>query len=95
MITPSSLRASTAYATQKPEGILRRIPSASSQEGDWVLDGFAGSGTSGAVAQQMGRRFVLIDDNDEAIAVMAGRLGTSGARYPEETLQPLDVEQLV
>ena len=61
----------TGYATQKPEGILKRILSASSQENDWVLDFFAGSGTTGAVAQQMNRRFVMIDNNDEAISVMA------------------------
>ena len=81
----------TGYATQKPEGILRRILSASSQENDRVLDFFAGSGTTGAVAQKMNRRFVLIDNNAEAIAVMARRLGTAGVRYVDEALQPLAV----
>ena len=84
----------TGYATQKPEGILRRILSASSQERDRVLDFFAGSGTTGAVAQKMNRRFVLIDSNAEAIAVMARRLGTAGVRYVDEALQPLAIEQL-
>ena len=79
----------TGYATQKPEGILRRILSASSQEYDWVLDFFAGSGTAGAVAQQMNRRFVLIDNNDEAISVMARRLGTAGVGYADAALDPL------
>ena len=51
----------TGYATQKPEGILRRIVQASSAPGDWVLDFFAGSGTTGAVARALGRRFVLVD----------------------------------
>src|SRR5690606_40538012 len=46
----------TGYATQKPEGILRRIIQASSQPGDWALDFFAGSGTTGAVAAKLGRR---------------------------------------
>lgn len=64
----------TGYATQKPEGILRRIVQASSRPGDWVLDFFAGSGTTGAVAGQLERRFVLIDENPEAIAVMRHRL---------------------
>ena len=64
----------TGYATQKPEGILRRIVQASSRPGDWVLDFFAGSGTTGAVAGQLERRFVLIDENPEAIAVMRRRL---------------------
>ena len=82
----------TGYATQKPEGILRRILSASSQEGDWVLDFFAGSGTAAAVAQQTNRRFVMIDDNEEAIAVIARRLGTVGVRYCDGSLRPLVVE---
>lgn len=63
----------TGYATQKPEGILRRIVQASSREGDWVLDFFGGSGTTGAVAGKLGRRFVLIDENPEAIEVMRNR----------------------
>ncbi len=63
----------TGYATQKPEGILRRIVQASSSPGEWVLDFFAGSGTTGAVAGQLERRFVLIDENPEAIAVMRHR----------------------
>ena len=82
----------TGYATQKPEGILRRILSASSEENDWVLDFFAGSATTGAVAQRMNRRFVMVDNNDEAIAVMARRLGASGVRYTDELLQPLAME---
>lgn len=64
----------TGYATQKPEGILRRIIEASSREGDWVLDFFAGSGTSGAVAGNLGRRFVMIDENPEAVAIQRERL---------------------
>lgn len=68
----------TGYPTQKPEGILRRIVSASSRPTDWVLDFFAGSGTTGAVAQQLGRRFVMVDENPEAFAVMQSRLGNDG-----------------
>ena len=63
----------TGYPTQKPIGILRRIIQASSRENDWVLDFFAGSGTTGAVAAALGRRFVLIDQNPEALAVMRAR----------------------
>jgi site-specific DNA-methyltransferase (adenine-specific) len=72
----------TGYPTQKPEGILRRIVQASSKPGDWCLDCFAGSGTLGAVAAALGRRFVLIDSNPEAIAVARRRLAavsTSGS----------------
>ena len=68
----------TGYPTQKPEGILRRIVQASSRQGDWVLDFFAGSGTTGAVAAQLDRRFVLIDNNDESFRVMHDRLGDGG-----------------
>ena len=82
------------YATQKPEGILRRILSASSEEKDWVLDFFAGSGTTGAVAQQMNRRFVMIDNNEEAISVMESRLGTIGVRFVDGILEPLRMEAL-
>jgi site-specific DNA-methyltransferase (adenine-specific) len=64
----------TGYPTQKPIGILRRIIQASSREGDWVLDFFAGSGTTGAVAHALGRRFLLVDRNPEALAVMRARL---------------------
>ena len=68
----------TGYPTQKPEGILRRIVQASSRQGDWVLDFFAGSGTAGAVAAQLDRRFVMVDDNPEAFDVMRNRLGDGG-----------------
>ena len=67
----------TGYATQKPEGILRRIIQASSAPGDWVLDFFAGSGTTGAVAAKLDRRFVLMEQNPDAIAIMQARLPES------------------
>ena len=63
----------TGYPTQKPIGILRRIIQASSKPGDLVLDFFAGSGTTGFVAAELGRRFVLMDRNREAIEVMKER----------------------
>ena len=63
----------TGYPTQKPIGILRRIVQASSAPGDLVLDFFAGSGTTGAVAAALDRSFVLIDQNPEAIEVMRAR----------------------
>lgn len=66
----------TGYPTQKPEGIIRRMVAASSRPGDWVLDYFAGSGTLGAVAAKMQRRFVLIDQNPEAISVMKERFSS-------------------
>lgn len=73
-IVPTSGREKTGYPTQKPEGILRRIIQASSRPGDLVLDPFAGSGTTGAVASALGRRALLIDENPEALAVMRARI---------------------
>ncbi|HEU0318172.1 MAG TPA: site-specific DNA-methyltransferase [Solirubrobacteraceae bacterium] len=74
-IVPTRGREKTGYPTQKPEGVVRRIVGASSRPGGWCLDFFAGSGTLGAVARAMGRRFVLVDSNPEAIAVARARLG--------------------
>jgi site-specific DNA-methyltransferase (adenine-specific) len=73
-IVPTNGSERTGYPTQKPEGVLRRIVSASSRSGGWCLDFFAGSGTLGAVAAQLGRRYVLVDSNPEAITVMRARL---------------------
>jgi DNA modification methylase len=73
-IVSTTGRERTGYPTQKPEGVLRRIVQASSRPGDAVLDLFAGSGTTGAVAASLGRNAVLVDDNPEAIAVMRARL---------------------
>ncbi len=70
-------RERTGYPTQKPEGVLRRIVAASSRPGGWCLDFFAGSGTLGAVCEQLGRHYVLVDCNPQAIAVMRARLGAA------------------
>ncbi|HEY5262624.1 MAG TPA: site-specific DNA-methyltransferase [Solirubrobacteraceae bacterium] len=75
-IVPTNGTEKTGYPTQKPEGILRRMVQASTREGDWCMDFFAGSGTLGAVAAKMGRRYVLIDSNPEAHRVMVQRLGS-------------------
>jgi site-specific DNA-methyltransferase (adenine-specific) len=64
----------TGYPTQKPVGILKRIIQASSKPGDVVLDFFAGSGTTGFVANELGRRFILVDQNPESIQVIKDRL---------------------
>ncbi len=73
-IVPTNSRERTGYPTQKPEGVLRRIVAASSAPGDLVVDLFAGSGTTGAVATALGRRFLLVDESPDAVAVMRGRL---------------------
>jgi site-specific DNA-methyltransferase (adenine-specific) len=71
----------TGYPTQKPLGRLRRIIQASSAEGDLVLDFFAGSGTTGAAAAELKRRFILIDQNPESIAVISERLAKTGVQF--------------
>lgn len=72
-IVPTNSKEKTGYPTQKPLGILRRIIRASSNPGDVVLDFFAGSGTTGAACLELGRRFILVDNNPQALAVMAQR----------------------
>jgi site-specific DNA-methyltransferase (adenine-specific) len=74
-IVPTSGHEKTGYPTQKPEGIVRRMVQASTEPGDWCLDFFAGSGTVGAVAAALGRHYLLIDSNPEAIEVIRARLG--------------------
>ena len=71
----------TGYPTQKPKGILRRVIQASSKPGDLVLDFFAGSGTTGAVAAELGRNFILIDQNPESIEVITKRLSDDGVAF--------------
>jgi len=74
-IVPPAGRERTGYPTQKPLGIVRRIVQTSSPPGGLVADFFAGSGTTGAACLEAGRRFLLVDSNPEAYAVMHRRLG--------------------
>ncbi len=72
----------TGYPTQKPLGVLKRIVSASSPPGGLVVDLVAGSGTAGAAALELGRRFVLADCSEEAVAVMRERFaGEAGVEF--------------
>ena len=80
-IVPTTGREKTGYPTQKPVGILRRIVAASSPPGGLVLDFFAGSGTTGAACIELGREFILVDNNPEAIAVMVKRLGEAAVSF--------------
>jgi site-specific DNA-methyltransferase (adenine-specific) len=75
-IVPTNGAEKTGYPTQKPEGLVRRFVQASSRPAGWCLDFFAGSGTLGAVAAKLGRRFVLVDSNPEAVEVMTRRLAS-------------------
>jgi site-specific DNA-methyltransferase (adenine-specific) len=73
IVSPTG-REKTGYATQKPLGILERIVRVHSNPGEMVLDFFAGSGTTGEAAGRHGRRFLMVDESDEAVAVMRKRL---------------------
>ncbi|MBI4023094.1 site-specific DNA-methyltransferase [Candidatus Berkelbacteria bacterium] len=72
-IVPTNSREKTGYPTQKPLGILKRIIQASSKPEDLVLDFFAGSGTTGEAASRLGRRFMLVDNNEQSLKAMAQR----------------------
>ena len=73
-IISSSSGERTDYATQKPETLLERILKASSNEGDLVADFFCGSGTTGAVAERLGRRWIMADLGRFAIHTSRKRL---------------------
>ena len=82
------------YPTQKPEALLERIISTSSNEGDVVADFFVGGGTTAAVVQRLNRRFITCDQSRVAVAVTAERLKQqavapkmSEERYPDFTIE--------
>jgi len=73
-IVPTNSKERKNYPTQKPLWLLERIIKIHSNPGDLILDCFAGSGTTGEAAAKHGRKFILIDDNPEAVAIMKERL---------------------
>jgi len=84
IVSPTG-REKTGYPTQKPLGVIRRIIRASSNPGDLVLDFFAGSGTTGVAAAELGRDFLLVDSNAEAIEVMRARFaGTPAVEFKSD-----------
>lgn len=85
-IVGTSSREKTGYPTQKPLGVLRRIVAAGSRKGELVLDFFAGSGTTGAACLELGREFLLVDSNPQAVQVMRRRFAgqeVTFAEYPQ------------
>jgi DNA modification methylase len=80
VIAPVS-RERTGYPSQKPEALLERIVTALSDPGDVVLDPYAGSGTTLAVAARLGRVFVGVDQSDVAVEVATKRLRANGIRF--------------
>jgi DNA modification methylase len=89
-VSPINPRAAErlGYPTQKPESLLERIITASSNEGDLVLDCFAGSGTTPAVAEKLGRRWIACDLGRFAIHTTRKRL----LNIPD--CRPFDIQNL-
>ena len=94
-IVPTNGKEKTGYPTQKPLGIVERIVRVHSNPGDLVLDFFAGSGTTGEAAAKLGRDFILVDNNPEAIRVMASRLGRYGVEFEgcHDFIQEIEIER--
>lgn len=74
MLQPADQTENLRYPTQKPEELLERIINAASNEGDLVLDCFCGSGTTAAVAEKLGRRWITCDLGRFAIHTARKRL---------------------
>jgi modification methylase len=67
------------HSTQKPEGLLERVVLATSRPGDLVLDPFAGTGTTGAVAQRLGRRWIMIEREPAYRALIEQRIAATAS----------------
>lgn len=78
-------------SSKKPEALLERIIHLGSHPGDWVLDAFAGSGTTAAVAERMGRRWIAIEEGAHAQTHIVPRLSTLSASEG----RPFDYQFLV
>jgi len=85
-------RERTGWPSQKPERLVERIMTAVTRSNDRVGDWFMGSGTTPAVAQRLGRSFLAIDREADAIAVAARRLAQQGARLAESGSPPPPIE---
>lgn len=86
-------REKTGWATQKNESLLRRIIAASSNPGDRVADVFAGSGTTAAVAAELGRRFVICDHADAAVQIARQRLLMADVSFALLELDDVELAQ--
>lgn len=73
-LTSKSEKWAGKHPTQKPEYLLERIILASTKEGDYILDPFVGSGTTGVVAKRLGRKFIGIDAEKEYLKIAKKRL---------------------
>ena len=85
-------RERTGWPSQKPERLVERIVRAVTQPGDRVADYFAGSGTTAAVAQRLGRRFSIVDREPAAIEVCVTRLAAQGRQLAAAGTPPPSIE---
>ncbi|MBM74255.1 MAG: hypothetical protein CMK59_02540 [Proteobacteria bacterium] len=85
----------SGYPTEKPRALLKRIIEATTQENDWVLDFFLGSGTTVVEAMSLNRCFVGVDKNPMAIDVCTRRLlaDEPGSSVEIRYLNPLDLKE--
>lgn len=94
LISPRSYTERTGYATQKPERLLQRIIEMSTTEGDLVADFFVGSGTTAAVAERLGRRWVATDIGKPAAMITRKRLVDQNAKpFLYQAIGDYQVEQ--
>ena len=73
-VLASNSKERVGYATQKPKALLERIIKASSNKGDIVADFFCGSGTTGVVAEELGRNYIMCDVNPKAVEISERRI---------------------
>lgn len=73
-LTPTDKKERVNYNTQKPKALVKRIIEASSNEGDVIADFFCGSGTTGVVAKELKRQYILCDTNEKAIQISQERI---------------------
>ena len=81
MLQPADKEEPVGYATQKPEALIERVIQASSREGMVIADFFGGSGTTVAVANKLGRRFIHSDIGVNSIQTVRDRLVADGAEF--------------
>lgn len=81
MLQPADQKEPVGYATQKPETLLERVITASSDEQQIVADFFGGSGTTASVANRLGRKFITCDIGLNSVQVTRDRLVADGAEF--------------
>jgi len=94
-IIAASGRERTGYPTQKPEALLERVIRASTRPGDVVLDPFSGCGTTIAVAERLGRRWIGVDVTYLAVSLMRERMTGAAFRVHGEPEDQAGIERLL